>query len=96
LRRYEGKLVFARRAGILRGLMTGVGGGVTWLIIYASYSLAFYYGSKLIINDREKCGFDMDCYRYDPSSLLIVSSSRFEWLRFAKELPRVSYAAGFN
>ena len=45
------------------------------MIIYSSYALAFWYGVKLIMDDREKC-FDSvfeDCdVRYDASSLLVV------------------------
>ena len=35
VQRYESKLVYARKAGTLRGILTGVGGGVMWLIIYS-------------------------------------------------------------
>ena len=43
-------------------------------IIYASYALAFWYGVKLIMDDRDACDEDpSDCNpRYTPSSLLIV------------------------
>ena len=46
-----------------------------WFIIYSSYALAFWYGVKLIMDDRESCLADLKtCHiRYDPSSLLIVS-----------------------
>ena len=73
--RYESNLIFARKANIFRGLLTGVGGGLMWLIIYASYALAFWYGVKLIMDDREQCYETLfqDCpRRYDPSTLLIV------------------------
>lgn len=72
--RYEGKLVYARKAGMLRGLLTGMGGGLMWFIIYSSYALAFWYGVKLIMDDREACLEDLStCYvRYDASSLLVV------------------------
>ena len=53
--RYESKLVYAKKAGLLRGILVGVGGGFMWLIIYSSYALAFWYGVKLIMDDREKC-----------------------------------------
>lgn len=33
--RYENKLHYARRAGMLRGFLTGVGGGLMWFIIYS-------------------------------------------------------------
>ena len=67
----------------MRGLLTGVGGGLMWFIIYASYALAFWYGVKLIMDDREACLKDLKAcrIRYDPSSLLIVSQSlAFNWL----------------
>lgn len=45
-----------------------------WFIIYSSYALAFWYGVKLIMDDRAYCLEHLDdCQiRYDPSSLLIV------------------------
>ncbi len=46
------QLVFARKAGIMRGTLTAVGAGVMWFIIYSSYALAFWYGVKLIMDDR--------------------------------------------
>lgn len=59
----------------MRGLLTGIGGGFMWLIIYASYALAFWYGVKLIMDDTEDCFEDiLHCDpRYDASSLLVVS-----------------------
>lgn len=67
--------MFARRAGIMRGLLTAVGGGLMWFIIFASYALAFWYGVKLIVDDTEECLENInDCNpRYDAGSLLIVS-----------------------
>ena len=35
--RYESKLVYARKAGTLRGVLTGVGGGLMWFIIYSRF-----------------------------------------------------------
>ena len=73
--RYDGKLAFARKAGIMRGTLVGVGAGLMWFIIYGSYALAFWYGVKLIMDDREICVTDPEnCVaRYTPASLLIVS-----------------------
>ena len=45
----------ARRAGIMRGVLVAIGGAIMWFIIYASYALAFWYGVKLIMDDRESC-----------------------------------------
>ena len=63
------------RAGIMRGVLVAIGAGVMWFIIYGSYALAFWYGVKLIMDDREVCEEDPEnCYaRYTPASLLIVS-----------------------
>ena len=51
--RYENNLVLARKAGVKRGLATGVGNGLVWGIIYANYALAFWYGLTLIL---DSCG----------------------------------------
>lgn len=59
--------MFARKAGVKRGLMTGVGIGVMWLFIYLAYALAFWYGTGLILDAREGKG------DYDPAKLIIVS-----------------------
>ena len=37
--RYEKKLVYARKAGMLRGFLTGVGGGLMWFIIYSRWMI---------------------------------------------------------
>ena len=39
----------------MRGLLVAIGGAIMWFIIYASYALAFWYGVKLIMDDRESC-----------------------------------------
>ncbi|XP_011139992.1 multidrug resistance protein homolog 49 isoform X2 [Harpegnathos saltator] len=65
--RYAEKLVPAERTGIRRGMWSGVGGGVMWLIIYLSYALAFWYGLQLILDDRPK-----DYKEYTPAVLVIV------------------------
>lgn len=51
--RYEKNLVSARKAGVKRGLATGIGNGLVWGIIYANYALAFWYGLTLIL---DSCG----------------------------------------
>lgn len=73
--RYKGNLTFARRSGIIRGMMTGLSGGVTYFIIFSSYSLAFWYGVKLIMDDRDACveaPLEECVIRYQPKSLLVV------------------------
>lgn len=65
--RYDANLVHARRAGVKRGLVTGVGMGLMWFLIYAAYALAFYYGTGLILESRA----DPDS-NFNPSNLIIV------------------------
>lgn len=65
--RYSRRLVLAEKNGIKKGLYTGAGGGVMWLIIYFIYALAFYYGMGLILDDRDK-----EFKEYTPAALLIV------------------------
>jgi len=49
-------------------MMSGIGGGLMWFIIYAVYSLAFWYGVTLILESRENAD-DL----YTPASIVIVS-----------------------
>ena len=42
-RRFQEALRPARKAGIKRGLLTGIGEGISWFVCYASYGLAFWY-----------------------------------------------------
>lgn len=63
--RFQDNLTFAKKAGIKRGMATGIGAGLVWGIIYASYALAFWYGISLIL---AAC----DGNSYSSSDLLIV------------------------
>ena len=46
--RYERNLAGAQKAGELRGMASGGGIGVMWLIIFCIFSLAFWYGNQLV------------------------------------------------
>lgn len=59
--RYESKLGLAEKSGMKKGLVSGGAMGVTYLIMFASYSLAFWYGSSLVRTGE-----------YTPGDLLIV------------------------
>ena len=50
--RYTTLLKPAKRSGILRNALTGASGGVTFVIMYAVYGVGFWYGVKLIFDDR--------------------------------------------
>ncbi|XP_021562013.1 bile salt export pump [Carlito syrichta] len=51
--RYEKNLVFAQRWGIRKGIVMGFFTGYVWCIIFFCYSLAFWYGSKLVLEEGE-------------------------------------------
>ncbi|XP_078719768.1 phosphatidylcholine translocator ABCB4-like [Lampetra fluviatilis] len=51
LKRYDKNLVVARNIGIKKAITTNLSIGFTMFIVYASYSLAFWYGSKLVLED---------------------------------------------
>ena len=82
IERYEKNLQGAKKSGIIRGMLTGISGGLTFGIMYAVYGLGFWYGVKCIMDDRESeacqacAGLDFecldDCQRYSPKALLVV------------------------
>jgi ATP-binding cassette subfamily B (MDR/TAP) protein 1 len=51
-------------------MLTGLGAGIMWFIIYCSYAIAFWYGVTLILDSREKGD-----YEYTPAILVIVSTT---------------------
>nr|KAF6493312.1 ATP binding cassette subfamily B member 11 [Rousettus aegyptiacus] len=51
--RYEKNLVFAQRWGIRKGIVMGFFTGFMWCLIFFCYGLAFWYGSKLVLDDGE-------------------------------------------
>ena len=83
--RYEEKLEGARRKGVQRGMLTGLGGGLSFGTMFAMYGLGFWYGIKCIMDDREgeacqSCDLNSkdylvcteECQRYTPGALLTV------------------------
>ncbi|NWZ33446.1 ABCBB protein, partial [Brachypodius atriceps] len=60
--RYDKNLVFAQHWGIRKGIIMGLFTGYIWCIIFLSYALAFWYGSKLVLEEDE----------YSPGTLLQV------------------------
>ncbi|GFS46528.1 ATP-dependent translocase ABCB1 [Nephila pilipes] len=70
IQRYEKCLAPARRKGIKRGLLTSLGIGLTWFCMYFGYAVTFWYGVKLIIEDKDKIN-----PTYTAGTLLIVFSN---------------------
>uniref|UniRef100_A0A665WBC6 Bile salt export pump n=1 Tax=Echeneis naucrates TaxID=173247 RepID=A0A665WBC6_ECHNA len=60
--RYDRNLISAQRWGIRKGLIMGFFTGYMWLVIFLCYSLAFWYGSSLVLDTDE----------YTPGTLLQV------------------------
>ncbi|XP_025030388.1 bile salt export pump isoform X2 [Python bivittatus] len=60
--RYDKNLVFAQNWGIRKGIIMGFFTGYIWCIIFLCYALAFWYGSKLVLEEQE----------YSPGTLLQV------------------------
>ncbi|VVC86458.1 unnamed protein product [Leptidea sinapis] len=65
--RYSKRLEPAQNMGIRKGVFSGIGSGIMWFIIYATYALSFWYGVGLIL----------DCRRdpvpaYTPAVLMII------------------------
>ncbi|XP_015277731.1 PREDICTED: bile salt export pump [Gekko japonicus] len=60
--RYDKNLVFAQNWGIRKGIIMGFFTGYIWFIIFMCYALAFWYGSKLVLEQQE----------YSPGTLLQV------------------------
>ncbi|XP_053120882.1 bile salt export pump isoform X2 [Hemicordylus capensis] len=60
--RYDKNLVFAQNWGIRKGIIMGFFTGFIWCVIFLCYALAFWYGSKLVLEEQE----------YSPGTLLQV------------------------
>ncbi|XP_013191344.1 multidrug resistance protein homolog 49 [Amyelois transitella] len=67
VKRYSVRLDPAKKTGIKKGIYSGIGSGMMWLIIYATYALAFWYGMELIIQSRKQ-----EVPEYTPAVLMIV------------------------
>jgi ATP-binding cassette, subfamily B (MDR/TAP), member 1 len=47
---YNNHIKKAYKATIMEGIITGLGVGSIFFVVFSSYSLAFWYGAKLIIS----------------------------------------------
>jgi ATP-binding cassette subfamily B (MDR/TAP) protein 1 len=68
--RYKENLVDAKKINIKRSFFGGIGFGLLWFFIYASYALAFWYGVGLVIDHRKLEG--TDDYIYSPGVMFTV------------------------
>lgn len=65
--RFAKLLVPAEVTGRKKGLYSGIGAGVMWLIIYCCMAIAIWYGVSLILDDRGQ-----EERQYTPAVLVIV------------------------
>lgn len=62
--RYDTNLEAARHVGVKKSITTNTSLGVSQFLIFGSYALAFWYGTKLTVEEPEN---------YDIGRVLIVS-----------------------
>ncbi|XP_067628798.1 ATP-dependent translocase ABCB1 isoform X2 [Eurosta solidaginis] len=66
---YKTQIVDARKLNIKRNMLSGIGFGLLWFFIYASYSLAFWYGVGLVLKNYA----NVEGYaNYDPGTMITV------------------------
>lgn len=54
--RYQKHLENAKKIGIKKAISANISMGIAFLLIYASYALAFWYGSTLVISREYTIG----------------------------------------
>ncbi|XP_023032967.1 ATP-dependent translocase ABCB1 [Drosophila willistoni] len=65
---YKVRVVGAKELNIKRNMFSGLGFGLLWFFIYASYALAFWYGVGLVLK-----GYKDPYYaNYDPGTMITV------------------------
>ncbi|KRT86174.1 AAA protein, partial [Oryctes borbonicus] len=69
IERYKAQLVIARDNNIRGALFTAINNGIMWFLVFGSYGLSFYYGVKLIIDERS---LSEDEKVYTPANMITV------------------------
>ncbi|KRG04715.1 uncharacterized protein Dmoj_GI26060, isoform B [Drosophila mojavensis] len=65
---YKEKVVAAKLLNIKRNMFSGIGFGLLWFFIYASYALAFWYGVGLVIKGRHDEYYE----NYSPGTMITI------------------------
>lgn len=68
IERYNKRLINAKKAVRRKGLLSGLGEGIMRFLFFGSNALAFWYGVRLVLDDRDKVDKE-----YTPAVLMIVS-----------------------
>ncbi|KAK9711625.1 hypothetical protein K7432_007714 [Basidiobolus ranarum] len=84
---YNVNITNAKKQGMKKSLLTGLGLGVIFLVIYSAYSLAFWYGGKLIIKKELNAGQVMSVF-------FAVLIGAFSLGNIAPNLQAFSFAQG--
>ncbi|XP_017479812.1 PREDICTED: multidrug resistance protein 1A [Rhagoletis zephyria] len=66
---YKTQIVDARKINIKRNMFAGIGFGMLWFFIYASYALAFWFGVGLVL--KKYAGIE-GYENYDPGNMITV------------------------
>ncbi len=69
--RYEKNLIEAKNFGVKKAITTNVSMGLTQFIIFGTYALAFWYGTKLSVDEPEN---------YSIGKVITVSCETFIYL----------------
>lgn len=67
IERYNKRLIKAKKAVKVKGLLAGIGEGIMRFLFFGSNALAFWYGVRLVLDDRDKIDKE-----YTPAVLMIV------------------------
>lgn len=68
--RYNQHLIKAKKNNIKRGIFTSLSNGCLWFFVYACYALSFWYGVRLIIEEKNA---PEDEKVYTPGNMVAVS-----------------------
>lgn len=73
IHRYNKNLEDAKRMGIKKAISSNIAMGFTFLMIYLSYALAFWYGTSLILKDEYTIGNLLTVSRCIPLNFFFYS-----------------------
>lgn len=84
---YDSNLIFAKKESIKKSILNGAGLGIIFFYVYATYALAFWYGSTLILSGMLSAGDVVNVF----FAVLIGS---FALANIAPDLQAFSFATG--
>ena len=78
--RYKTNLLKTYKNNIKKSFLSGLGFGLLWFFIYATYAVAFWYGVNLILDERN---LPIGSQVYTPKSMATVKALFYYKLFFA-------------